>query len=355
MKRDPSRRRLPLALWPEADRKAWEAIVRAPAWNRPEAAVRWSDVACERIAGGYGRWLTFLSRTGRMGDPDPAARVTRQTVAEFVELLRTQVRPITIVSCLRTLIDVLKVLAPEYDSAWILRIQTSLRQMVEPDPYKRMRVRDIRDLWDLGIQLMGRAVQSGRTGRIFEAIDYRDGLIIALLAAVPLRLRNLSGIVIGQHLTQVGGKWGLLFHATETKQRRILEFRLPPELSPYLARYLEVYRPRFGYLGQTPYLWIGRNGEAMAQHTIGDLIARRTKAAFGIPINAHLFRTCAATSLAQRDPEHVYAGAPLLGHATLDMTYKHYILATGISAVRQYQNALAEWLPDTPGNRPTTK
>jgi hypothetical protein len=34
-----------------------------------------------------------------------------------------------------------------------------------------------------------------------NAMDYRDGLMMALLALCPLRLENLAAIVIGQHFT----------------------------------------------------------------------------------------------------------------------------------------------------------
>jgi len=352
MTADPSRRSLPVALWPEPDRQAWKEMLEAPAWARPHAAVRWSDATCERVADGYARWLGFVTRFEGLAELGPAARVTRKTLSDFVELLRTQVRPITIACYLEDLIDALKVLAPEFDRAWIRPVLASIRQQVRPDPGKRARVRDIRDLWDLGIYLMGLPERSGYSGPVLEAIDYRDGLLIALLAALPTRLGNHAAIVVGKHLVQIGTDWCLLFAATETKQRRELELPLPPALVPYLRQYLDIYRPRLGYTGAIPYLWIGREGRPMSKGSIGGVVTIRTRAAFGTHVNPHLFRSCAATTLALRDPEHVYAAAPLLGHSALDVTYKHYIQAKNVSAVRAYQDALGEWLTDTFETRP---
>jgi hypothetical protein len=53
------------------------------------------------------------------------------------------------------------------------------------------------ELLDLGIGLMD-ACERGAT-RVYRATHYRDGLIIALLISCPMRLKNLTGLVIGQH------------------------------------------------------------------------------------------------------------------------------------------------------------
>ena len=39
-------------------------------------------------------------------------------------------------------------------------------------------------------------------------IRYRDGLIIALLIACPVRIKNLANLVIGQHLVFDGTRTG---------------------------------------------------------------------------------------------------------------------------------------------------
>ena len=49
-------------------------------------------------------------------------------------------------------------------------------------------------------------------------------------------------------------------------------------------------------------LWVSSDGSPMGYFAIADTIARRTATAFGRPINPHLFRDCAATSIAIDDP-----------------------------------------------------
>jgi integrase len=74
----------------------------------------------------------------------------------------------------------------------------------------------------------------------------------------------------------------------------------------------------------------------MTQIAIYDRIRARTKEAFGVAINPHLFRDGAATTLAIADPEHVRAAAPLLGHRSFGTTERNYIQAKGLEAHRKF-------------------
>jgi integrase/recombinase XerD len=69
-------------------------------------------------------------------------------------------------------------------------------------------------------------------------------LIIALLICCPMRLRSLTEIVIGQHLLFDGRGYRLEFTAAETKGGRPYHAAVPPELTAYVDKYLQVHRPR---------------------------------------------------------------------------------------------------------------
>jgi hypothetical protein len=93
-------------------------------------------------------------------------------------------------------------------------------------------------LFALGLQLMAEAESAARvSGRITKevALTYRDGLIIALLAAVPLRKRTFAALTIDRHLVKVGKGWLLDIPAADTKTRRALEFPIPDALSEPIA------------------------------------------------------------------------------------------------------------------------
>ena len=78
----------------------------------------------------------------------------------------------------------------------------------------------------------------------------------------------------------------------------------------------------------------------MGYFAIATTIARRTATAFGRPINPHLFRDCAATSIAIDDPEHVRVASQILGHRSTATTERYYNQAQAIDAARRYQHFL---------------
>jgi site-specific recombinase XerC len=108
-----------------------------------------------------------------------------------------------------------------------------------------------------------------------------------------------------------------------------------------LEIYLTHHRPFLLHGKPTAALWIGAIGQALAEHTIRQRIIERTQAAFSVSISRHLFRDCAATTLAIEDPAHVGAAATILGHVSSLTTHKHYIQANTLAANRRHQTALA--------------
>ncbi len=87
-------------------------------------------------------------------------------------------------------------------------------------------------------------------------------------------------------------------------------------------------------------LWLSKNGTAIKSHHIYRRIVRATERAFGVSIHPHLFRDCAATSVAVEDPEHVGIAAPILGHTTLRTTEQHYIQANMLAAGRRLRKSV---------------
>jgi hypothetical protein len=70
-----------------------------------------------------------------------------------------------------------------------------------------------------------------------------------------------------------------------------------------------------------------------------------TKRAFGLPISPHLFRDCAATSLAVHSPEDVQIAHLVLGNSYAVMQ-KLYNLARVVDAGRHNNAALERLLQD---------
>jgi len=157
---------------------------------------------------------------------------------------------------------------------------------------------------------------------------YRDGLMIGLLASRQLRLRNLAGLTLDRTLVQRGDGWWIQILAAETKTKNAIELPWPDILVPHLDTYLADHRSVIAELCGTgtasDALWLSMYGSPMTDNGIYDRIVARTRKGLGQAINPHLFRDCAATSIAIDDPMHVGIASQLLGHRTRSTTERYY-------------------------------
>jgi integrase len=260
--------------------------------------------------------------------------------------LEKMVAPHTVVTRLLQLQQALRALEPRLDSRWIMLAACRLRGKAKSVRNKRARLQTSDRIATLGEGLMAEVTNGGAVTRR-SAKNFRNGLILAFLAYRPIRATNFTSIKLQQHLTKRGEAWWLSFAASETKNRRPLDMPLPARLTPYLERYLSEVRPFLLTHGgrsrppRTDALWITRNATAMAFVTISSWVKRLTAEAFGAPINLHLFRDCAATTVAIVNPENVGIVTDILGHATPATAEKFYNQAQGIEAGRQYHEVLA--------------
>ena len=329
--------------WPAADQAAWFEILAPGDILEPGgAAAHWAPDTIHKNRRGYGRWLCFLAEE----DPaavvlNPAERVTHEAVRAYLEALRQQdLSPYTVVGRLSELHDVIKAMAPEGDWAWLRNAINRLRRRVRPKTDKAAKVHSSVRLLEAGLQLMTEATSS--VSPIMRAVRVRDGLMVALLALRPLRLRNLAMIEIDRHLVQQNGAWWLLFRAEETKTGEPIEVPVPDILEAPLWRYLEVHRPDLLQGGTSQRLWINQYGDAMSDQALYRRITKVTKRRFGVAINPHLFRHCAATTIAIEDPQHVSIAKSLLGHSSLATTEAHYNQARALEAGRVYHAHIRE-------------
>jgi hypothetical protein len=181
-----------LANWPEPDRRLWLAAM-AP--TDPFADVGGTraghrPISNRNVARGYGRWLTHLSLRGELSHcGEPADRITPERVRDYVaELERLGNQASTILARLEELTEMAKVLDPGRSWKFIGRIAARVRSGGAPSSARRSRLVGSDQLLALGLQLMEGATTKANPLR--TAIVFRDGLIIALLALRPLRLRN---------------------------------------------------------------------------------------------------------------------------------------------------------------------
>ncbi len=124
---------------------------------------------------------------------------------------------------------------------------------------------------------MDQAIASGNpTTRWRVQTGFRDGVIIALLALVPLRRRTLAALRIGKHLVRAGDRWALEIPASDVKTKRALEYPISAQLSKYIDVYLNQIRPRIPGAGEHDYVWASCRGGPMSHRAIYVTVRRRT-------------------------------------------------------------------------------
>jgi len=342
----PERACLPLQQWPDEDRRLWRAACEPADLLDEHVGTRadHSAISNRKAEKGYGRWLTFLGRTDAACLEDaPATRITPKRTKAYVDcLVGLRNGTGTILSRLEELGIVAKIMGPTQYWGFLNSMSSKIRAQHKPVRDKsNLRLSD--ELLDLGLALIDKAT---RAQGLIATLLHRDGLLIAFLALVPLRMRNLAGLRIGQNMIDVNGTWLIGFDARETKTHTPIEIAWPEELVAPLATYLAIHRPHLSsFVGRWSKpidnaLWVSSDGSPMTEMAIYLRVCKHTRDAFGVAINPHLFRDAAATTLAVADPENVRVAAPLLGHRTFTTTERYYQQAKSFEAHRQYIAAL---------------
>jgi integrase/recombinase XerD len=300
----PERHYLAFAQWPAQDQSIWTKLTApgatilddhgAFAGSRPRTnAMRRQN---------YSHWLNHITLNHADLLPlTPAARICPDTLAGWLAILERTIAPCTRRMRAVDLLGVARAMDPDGDWRFLERAVRSVTARAVPSRNKEPRLRPSDELVELGLALMRKATTLSIRRRSRAATLYRDGLMIALLALRPMRLRNLAGLELGRTLHQGPAGWHITIPADETKTHRGIEAGWPPDLVDALAIYLARHRPVLLHGSAVKALWVSTAGRALAEHSIRQTIIARTQAAFGVSITPHLFRDCAATTLAIED------------------------------------------------------
>jgi hypothetical protein len=248
---------LPLIHWPEADRDAFRAaFARGELFDDNDGpGAHLADGTRRCIVTSYRRWLGFL----QANHPEdlirsPAERITLERVRGFVAHLEREVRPTSVAMATAQLYYAARLVAPNRDWQWLAAVKVRLLARARPqDQFDRLV--PPRQTLDFGIELMDHALSKPVTSRKASRIQYRDGLLLALISLRPIRRRSLAALTVSRHIEITDAGINILLSAADTKSKRPDSFSVPEQLVPYLKRYLEEIRP--GLLGIHPHdgLW----------------------------------------------------------------------------------------------------
>ena len=339
-------RSLPIEEWPEADRRAWEEACRPPARFKPGgAASHLAPVSRDDYANRYGAFLGFLQRTGQLKrNASAAVQVMAPNVEGYIAELSSRVSSVTVHICIYKLRRAAELLAPHTEFKWLAEIQTDLALVMQPrSKFDRL----VFSGWlvEAGLTLLTESHEFAKSD-LARARGIRNGLMIALLAVCPIRIKNFSFLEIGSTFKEIHDRWWIALPSVSTKSRRPDERCIPEWLNHPIEVYLTKSRPTLlGSGSPTNALWLSSTtGRAITRKNLGTLISKITFETLGVDISPHLFRTAAASTAAAYGHEMPHLASALLNHIDPRVTEDHYNRASSISASKVYAEILGNYL-----------
>ena len=248
---------------------------------------------------------------------------------------------------------------------YLARIETGLAT-IHPgadSPARAFVVRDWRERADrhgpttkTGAQLVGASVIYGLGFDLIQAarhasprgVDaarlYRNGLILAVGAALPERARALAALAFGTTLRPLGeDRIHVRLPPSVLKMPERLKADAPPFdavfANPGLAEALETYRRGFRPIfddGACLFPSVKAPGQAIGERQIGRLSGDLTEKAFGVRIPIHRLRDNVATEASETLAGGGLAATALLRHRDPATTARHYDHADGLEAARAF-------------------
>jgi len=341
-------RSLPVNEWPDADRRAWEDACRPGSRLRAGGvASHLAAVSRDDFARRYGAFFGFLQRTHRLEQHAcAAAEVTVTNVEAYIEDLNSRVRSVTVWNCIYKLRRAAQLLAPNADFSWLVEIEKDLALVMQPRSKFDRLVLTTR-LVEAGMTLVVEAEKFARYD-LARARGVRNGLMVALLALCPIRLKNFAGLEIGSSFKEVDGSWWIALPGHLTKSRRPDERRVPALLNRFVELYLNQSRPLLLKSARpTNALWISSTtGGRLTTKNLGTLISKITLETIGVDVSPHLFRTAAASTAAAYGGNTPHLASAVLNHTDSRVTEEHYTRATSMGAGRIYAEIISSFRQD---------
>jgi integrase len=327
-------RSLPIAEWPKSERIGWEEACRQGHRLQPGGtASHLAPVSQADIANRYGLYLDFLQRIGRL---DPAGGavtlVTPENVNNYIIELQARVRSVTVWNSVYKLRRAAQLIAPGSDFGWLTEIEKDIALVMVPRS-KNDRLVLTERLVEAGLVLIKEAEMFGKTP-LARAVGVRDGLLIALLALHPIRIKNFAALAIARTFVNIDGRWWLQVPADDTKSNRVDHRQVPEFITDVVNTYVDTHRIILnrGNPEQTA-LWVSSTtGRQMTTKNLGTLISKLTRKTIGVDVSPHLFRTAGASTAAVHGGKYPHLASALLDHRDERVTEEHYNCATSLEA-----------------------
>src|SRR5262249_39586111 len=201
----------------------------------------------------YGYFLDFLSRSGRLDTRAKAgAHVSSENVDSFADELKSRVSSVTVYGSIQKLRRVTQLIAPERDITWLMEIERDLFSQMRPkSKWDRVVLSEV--ITEAGLTLIAEAELGTKLRKLTRARMVRNGLMLALLAHSPIRIKNFAALEIGRSIVKIDDTWWILLQGSETKEKRADD----------RGRYWRSYRQVRGSLSADTHRWCRQHQGAL--------------------------------------------------------------------------------------------
>jgi hypothetical protein len=191
---------LPDRLWATARRRLPASRRAFPFAEVPGARLAKASRQTYQLA--WRRFLGFIATNEPTAlNLAPAERLTTERIRGYVTDLATTRSPSSVARMVDALYHAARMMMLEHDRTWLRTIARRLRAAAPEQAGTRPVITSVQ-LLALGQRLMDESQPMGTPISGRDAWRYRDGLIFAFLAFVPIRAKNLTALEIGRHLVR---------------------------------------------------------------------------------------------------------------------------------------------------------
>jgi integrase/recombinase XerD len=338
---------IPFDQWPVKSQIAWQQSLRRTGLRKGRYSLsRHDGEGQRRLMSAYGRWLGFVWQHAQKlygkGGPD---LISSELVEQYYNKLSETLAPTTVRGYIVSLNIALTAMWPEnrYQELrdWVAYCFRTAKARKD----KCFGLKSVLELYEYGFELI-KTAQHQNT-ELQKAEQFRDGLMLTLLTACPIRRGNFASIEINNHLNKIGEQWFLFVASDEVKNKRFIEFPVPQELTATIELYISDVRPFLLSHRNTDRIhdpgdafWINTLGDKMGAGWLGARVNQLTKKKWGKPMHFHQFRYAAATSVAIELPGNVGIIQSILTHSSILSSEKYYNQASTLEACRSYHQII---------------
>jgi integrase len=331
-------RSLSIEQWPRGDAEAWQEALRPGLrLKRGGRASHMKPVTQKDLQRRYGYLLDFCCHTGLLDLSAPASgHVTPEIISGFLGELQERVGSVTVYHTIYKIRRGAELINPDVDLSWLREIECDLDREKKARP-KHHRIVDPTRIVAAGLQIMDEVLAKKHPSRQ-DALRYRDGLMIALCAMCPIRLKNITSLRIGDNLIDCGDYWLLVLTAEHTKEKRLDERQVPDLLTNYIDRWIKIKQDLLPPSGNA--MWASRYGGAIGYSRVEKVITELTRKLFGRSVCPHLLRDAAVHFVAMNAGDQMGIASAVLNHTDPRTTEKHYNKGASVMAAQVYQDIL---------------